>query len=99
MSDVLTPTAYVLIIGGVGGFFMGYILRKLLRFAITIGVIVFALMFMAYRDAISINFEELGRTIWRLGVTLEPLGLAALASSGPFVGSFAFGFLFGLRKG
>jgi uncharacterized membrane protein (Fun14 family) len=99
MSDVLTPSASVLIIGGVGGFFIGYILRKLLRFALTIGVVIFAIMYMTYRDAISIDLEAVGRTLWRFGETLEPLGLAALASSGPFLGSFAFGFLFGLRKG
>lgn len=99
MGDVLTPTAYVLVIGGVGGFFIGYIVKKLLRFAITIGIIIFSLMYMAYRDAININFEELGRTLWGFGETLKPLGLTALASSGPFIGSFAVGFLFGLRKG
>ena len=99
MSDVLTPTAYVLIIGGVGGFFIGYIAKKLLRLAITIGVVVFSLIYMAYRNTININFDELATTLWRFGETLEPLGLAALASSAPFVGSFIVGLLFGLRKG
>ncbi len=99
MADLVTPTAYVLIIGGVGGFFIGYIARKILRFAITIGVVVFLIMYMAYRDAININFDELAATLWKFGETLEPLGLASLASSGPFIGSFAVGFLFGLRRG
>lgn len=99
MGDVLTPTAYMLIIGGVGGFFIGYIARKVLRLAITIGVVVLALMYMAYRNAININFDELATTLSRLGETIEPLGLTALASSGPFIGSFVVGLLFGLRKG
>lgn len=99
MTDVLTSTAYILVIGGVGGFFIGYIARKLLRFAIMIGVAVFALMFMVYRKAISINFDELAKTLSSFGEMLTPLGLTTLASSGPFIGSFLIGFLFGLRRG
>lgn len=99
MGDLLTPTAYILLIGGVGGFFIGYIAKKLLRFAIMIGVVVFSLMYMAYRDAININLDELAKTVWSFGEMLEPLGLTALASSGSFIGSFFIGLLFGLRQG
>ena len=99
MSDPLTPTASILVIGGVGGFFFGYILKKLLKFAITIGVVIFSLMYMAYRDAININIDGLASTIWSFGEMLEPLRLTSLVGSGPFVGSFAVGLLFGLRQG
>ncbi len=99
MSDMLTSTASILIVGGIGGFFVGYIAKKLLRFAITIGVVVFALMYMTYRDAININLEELAGTLWGFVELLEPLQLTALMTSGPFIGSFGLGLLFGLRQG
>jgi len=99
MGGELSPIMYALIIGGIAGYFIGYLIKKLSHLAVTIGVFAFLLMYMAYRKAISLNLNEFGATITRFAETLAPLGLTALASSAPFVGSFVVGLVFGLRKG
>lgn len=97
MSEVLIPIAYQLGIGGIGGFFVGYIVKKIVRIAIIIGVFAFSLVYLAYANVINVNFSELTEII---GVTEPALGLfAPLASALPFLGSFFVGLVFGLRKG
>ena len=98
MGGDLSPIVYVLIIGGIAGYFIGYLIKRLLHLAVTIGVFAFLLMYMAYRNAISLNLDELGATITRFAETFAPLGLTSLASSAPFVGSFVAGLVLGLRR-
>jgi len=97
MSEVLLPIAYQLGIGGIGGFFVGYAVKKIVRMAIIIGVFAFSLVFLAYANVINVDYDEL------LGVAraTEPaLGvLSPLVSALPFLGSFIVGIVFGLRKG
>jgi uncharacterized membrane protein (Fun14 family) len=99
MSDVLSPIVYVLIIGGIAGYFLGYLIKKISNFALIIGIIVFLLMYMVYTKAVDLNLDELGATLTRFAEALAPLGLTSLASSAPFVGSFVVGLVFGLKKG
>ncbi|MGQ9460870.1 MAG: FUN14 domain-containing protein [Candidatus Bathyarchaeaceae archaeon] len=99
MSGVLSPIVYVLIIGGIAGYFLGYLIKKISNFALIIGIIVFLLMYMVYTKAVDLNLDELGATVTRFADALAPLGLTSLASNAPFVGSFVVGLVFGLKKG
>jgi uncharacterized membrane protein (Fun14 family) len=99
MSDVLSPIVYVLIIGGIAGYFLGYLIKKISNFALIIGIILFLLMYMVYTKAVDLNLDELGATLTRFAEALAPLGLTSLMSSAPFVGSFVVGLVFGLKKG
>jgi len=99
MDSIVTPIVYVLIIGGIAGYFIGYLIKKISNFALIIGIFVFLLMYMVYTKAINLDLDELGATITRLAGTLAPLGLTSLASSAPFVGSFVLGLVLGLKKG
>ena len=99
MDELLTPIVYVLVIGGVAGYFMGYLVKRISGMALTIGVFAFLLLYMAYTNAIDLNLDELVATITRFTDILGPLGFAALASSTPFVGSFVVGLVLGLRRG
>lgn len=99
MDELLTPIVYVLVIGGVAGYFMGYLVKRISGMALTIGVFAFLLLYMAYTNAIDLNLDELVATITRFTDILGPLGFAALASSAPFVGSFVVGLVLGLRRG
>ena len=98
MDELLTPIVYVLAIGGVAGYFIGYLIKKLSHLALTIGVFAFLLMFMVYTRTIDLNLDELVATIKKFADVLGPLGFATLASSAPFVGSFVVGFVLGLRR-
>ena len=99
MDELLTPIVYVLVIGGVAGYFVGYLVKRISGMALTIGVFAFLLLYMAYTKAIDLNLDELVATITRFTDILGPLGFAALASSTPFVGSFVVGLVLGLRRG
>ena len=96
--DSVSPIIYILIIGGIAGYFIGYLIKKISNFALIIGIFVFLLMYMVYTKAINLNFGELGATITKFADALAPLGLTALASSAPFVGSFVVGLVFGLKR-
>jgi len=99
MDNVVSTIVYVLIIGGIAGYLIGYLIKKISHFALIIGIFVFLLMYMVYTKAINLDLDELGATITRLAGTLAPLGLTSLASSAPFVGSFVIGLVLGLKKG
>ena len=99
MDELLTPIMYVLAIGGVAGYFIGYLIKKLLHLALTIGVFAFLLMYMIYTNAIDLNLDELVATVTKFADVLGPLGFATLVSSTPFVGSFVVGLVLGLRRG
>jgi uncharacterized membrane protein (Fun14 family) len=99
MDELLTPIIYILAIGGVAGYFIGYLIKKLLHLALTIGVFAFLLMYMVYTNAIDLNLDELVATVTKFADVLGPLGFATLASSTPFVGSFVVGLVLGLRRG
>jgi len=97
MSEVLIPIAYQLGIGGIGGFFVGYAVKKIIKIAIIIGVFAFSLIYLAYANVINVNFGELTKIT---GVAEPVLGLfTPLTSALPFLGSFFVGLTFGLKKG
>jgi len=97
MSEALLPIAFQLGIGGIGGFFVGYAVKKIVRIAVIIGVFAFSLMFLAYTNVINVDYDEL---IGIARVTEPALGmLAPFLSALPFLGSFFVGVTLGLKKG
>ena len=102
MSEIITPVVYQLGLGGVGGFIVGYALKKITKlFIVIIGLFVLALLYLSVNGVININYDALWTTI------ANGLGLAGQAASWvvgiisvlPFIGSFAVGFLLGLKIG
>ena len=64
MSEILTPVVYELGLGAVGGFVVGYALKKIAKiFLIVIGIFIAALLYLGARDIISINFGALWSAI------------------------------------
>ena len=98
--ELSTPIISLLATGAIAGYFIGYIVKKLLHLAFTIGVFAFLLMYMVHIEAINLNFEELGTTVnGYADVLLNRLGFEPLVSNTPFVGSFVVGLVLGLRRG
>lgn len=98
MSEVLPPIAYQLGIGGFGGFFVGYIVKKVLKIAIVIGAFIFALIYFAYSDVINVNYSELIESISTYAGSAWEF-LVPLLSNLPFIGSFILGLMLGLKAG
>ena len=98
MGSLINPIIYALIIGGIAGYFIGYLIKKISNFALVIGIFVFLLLYLVYTKAVNLDFGELGATITRFADALAPLGLTTLASSAPFVGSFVVGLVLALKR-
>ena len=94
----LTPVFYMLVFGSIAGYFIGVLIKRISRLAITLGVFVLLLSYLAYINTIQLDLNELFLAVKGFVEFLGPLGLSALASSVPFVGSFVFGLILGLRR-
>lgn len=102
MSEVLPPIVYELGIGGIGGFVVGYALKKISKLIlILIGLFIAVLIYLGIKGVISVNYEALFTFISNL------FGLAGNAISWfvhtiallPFAASFIVGFLLGFKLG
>jgi uncharacterized membrane protein (Fun14 family) len=102
MSEFISPLAFQLGVGGIGGFVVGFAIKKLSKLVLVlIGLFLLALIYLGARGIININYD----TLWSGLSSL--LGLAGSAFSWlvgvisllPFAGSFLVGFLLGLKLG
>ena len=102
MSEVVSPIVFQLGVGAVGGFIVGFAVKKLSKLILVlIGVFVLALIYLSARGIININYNALWTALANL------LGLASSAFSWlvgvisilPFAGSFIVGLLIGLKLG
>lgn len=102
LSNILTPLAGEVGIGGIGGFLVGYATKKAAKMlAILIGITFLGLQYLAYKDIISINYMALQN------FANELVGQAAgtqtiltdLIVHAPFGASFVGGVYLGLQKG
>ena len=102
MSEILSPLAYQLGIGGVGGFVVGYAFKKISKLIIVlIGLFIIALLYLGTSGIININYQRLFDALANsLGLAREAAGwLIGLISLLPFLGSFIVGFLLGFKLG
>jgi uncharacterized membrane protein (Fun14 family) len=102
MSEVISPLAFQLGLGGIGGFIVGFAIKKISKLIIIlIGLFLIALLYLGARGIISINYDALWKA---LEGSLSFAGQAAswligLVSILPFAGSFIVGFLLGFKIG
>lgn len=102
MSEIITPVVYQLGLGAIGGFVVGFALKKIAKlFIIMLGIFIVALLYLGASDIISINFGALWSTIggWLGGAGEAASWLVGLIALVPFVGSFAVGFFLGFKIG
>jgi uncharacterized membrane protein (Fun14 family) len=102
MSEIISPLAYQLGLGGIGGFIVGFAVKKLSKLiAILIGLFIIALIYLSTQGIISINYERLFDSLKNaLGLAGQAAEwLIGLISILPFMGSFVIGFLLGFKLG
>jgi len=100
VSEAFAPILFQLSIGGIGGFFIGYALRKAVKVALILGIVIFFLMFLVYTNVIGIDYGGLVEIVSNFVNTINPaLGLLTpLLAHLPFVGSLIIGLLVGFKK-
>lgn len=102
MSEIVSPLVYQLGIGGIGGFIVGYAIKKLSKLiAFLVGLFLIALVYLGVQGIISINYsalwEKLEGIVGSAGQALS--WLIGIISILPFIGSFGVGFLLGFKIG
>jgi len=98
----LIPVISQLGLGAIGGFAIGFALKKLAKLALfLLGIFIIALLFLAKDSVISINYEALWAWLANtLAVATQALSSVFGAISVlPFIGSLGLGFLLGLKVG
>jgi uncharacterized membrane protein (Fun14 family) len=96
------PLASQLVIGGLVGFLIGFILKKVVRIAFVLaGIFFITLAYLEYNQIITLNYEQFEPTI---NNTLQKVGASFvlpsfLAMNLPLLVSFGGALAFGLKKG
>jgi len=102
MSELLPSVGFQLGAGGIGGFIVGYAVKKISKLvAVVIGLFLIALIYLGTQNIISINYDALWKAM------ADAFGLASsgfswlvgIISLLPFAGSFVVGFLLGFKLG
>jgi len=102
MGNLLAPIVGEVGIGGVGGFVVGYTLKKLAKIVVFfLGLGFILLEYLAYKGIITINFAALQEWASRLTVPMGELSgfLTQFIAHLPFGASFLLGFYVGFKKG
>ncbi|MDH5200686.1 MAG: hypothetical protein OEW93_07355 [Candidatus Bathyarchaeota archaeon] len=102
LSNILTPLAGEIGIGGIGGFLSGWALKKAAKMlAIILGVAFLGLQYLAYKGVIAIDYSAL--TTWANELLGQASGVQSLLTDfivhAPFGAAFIGGFYLGLQKG
>ena len=96
MIEVITPIITQLGMGGIGGFFVGYLIKRILKFALIIGAFAFVIAYFIYDTTIDFN---------ELAVRGEEIAAPVLAFASPLltqipvIGSLVLGALIGFTIG
>ena len=92
--------ANMLIIGGVGGYFFGYLLRKIVKMLlIWFGVTVFLLASLAFVGTINVKYEDIAAGVANF-INPQQASMILQVFTGylPLLSSFVIGFLLGIGK-
>ena len=101
MSELVIPVVYQLGVGGIGGFFVGYAIRKVAKIvAVFLGIFLLSLIFLAHIGAINVNYDKLTEVLSKLAIPEQAAELLIpILANLPFAGSFTVAFIIGLKKG
>jgi uncharacterized membrane protein (Fun14 family) len=102
LSEIITPVVYQLGLGAIGGFVVGFALKKIAKiFLIVLGIFIVALLYLGASNIIKINFGALWDAVggWLGGAGAAASWLVGLIALIPFMGSFAVGFFLGFKLG
>jgi uncharacterized membrane protein (Fun14 family) len=100
--SVLPQLGFQLGAGGIGGFIVGYAVKKISKLiALVIGLFLIALIYLGTQGIISINYGALWEWVSSsFGLANSAFSwLVGVISLLPFAGSFVVGFLLGFKMG
>ncbi len=102
MSEIATPLVFQLGTGAVGGFVVGYAIKKVAKLIVVlIGIFLLALIYLSSQGILAVNYDKLFDAISDgLGGAGSAVGwLTPIIAHLPFAGSFLAGFFLGFKMG
>jgi uncharacterized membrane protein (Fun14 family) len=102
LSNILTPLAGEIGIGGIGGFLTGWAFKKVAKMvAVLIGMAFLGLQYLAYENIIQIDYVALKD--WANNLAGQAAGTQTIITDfivhAPFGAAFIGGFYLGFQKG
>ena len=94
MSEILTPIVSQLGTGAIGGFLIGYLIKKVLKIALMIAGFALIFFYLAFDQVIEVNTAQLLARVGEIASTASQY-LSPLLSNLPFSGSLIMGVLAG----
>ena len=98
MEDFIAPILFLLIVGGVTGYFMGKLFKRASGMGLTIIIFAFFIAYLVYIGTIDLNIDSIFASIGNFFNLIAPLGIIAIVSSVPFAASFVAGLFVGFRR-
>ena len=100
MSEAFAPILFQLGIGGIGGFFIGYAIRKVVKVALILVIVIFSIIFLVYTNVIDIDYSGLVEIASNFVNAINPALslLTPLLIHLPFVSSLIIGLIIGFKK-
>ena len=102
MSEILPQIGFQVGAGGIGGFIVGFAVKKIGKIiAVIIGLFIAVLIYLGTQGILSINYEALWNAVaGAFGLATSAFSwLVGVISLLPFAGTFVVGFLLGLKLG
>jgi uncharacterized membrane protein (Fun14 family) len=101
LNESFTAILFQLALGGIGGFLIGYALRKVFKVALIIGVVIFSLIILAYTNVINVDYSGLSESASSIVNAINPAldMLTPLFAHIPFIASLICGLFLGFRRG
>ena len=102
MSEIATPLMFQLGTGAIGGFVVGYAIKKVAKLIVVlIGIFLLALVYLSSQGILEVNYGKLNTAV---GDWLRNAGMAAglltpIIAHLPFAGSFTAGLFLGFKMG
>jgi len=100
ITESFAPVIFQLCIGGIGGFLIGYAIRKFVKIALIIGVLVFSLIFLAYTNVINVDYGGLAEIASSFVSAINPAldVFTPLLAHIPFIVSLLIGIFLGFTR-
>jgi uncharacterized membrane protein (Fun14 family) len=102
LSELLSPVLFQFGTGGIGGFIVGFAIKKISKLlAILVGIFIAFILYLATQGIITVNYEALWNFLESLLAFAKEsaawfIGFISLL---PFMGSFVAGLILGLKIG
>lgn len=100
LNESFSHILFQIALGGIGGFLIGYAIRRVLKVALIIGVVIFSLIVLAYVNVIDVDYSGLSESASSIINAINPALdlLTPLFVHIPFIASLIFGLFLGFSR-